>query len=111
MTYAEKKHIEAMVGYTIDDIGTSRPTETHLAEMLIQADSIINSEAKRETNGDDKSKRLRVIACSLVFKMIVKMLALTDPDIYGFIEIELTDDQKRIIHMEQGVWTSKTWEI
>ena len=111
MTYAIEANIEAILGYAIDASGTSRPTTAQLAEMLAQADSIINAEARVATNKTDTSGRLKVIAVSLVLKMITNMFALTDPEIYGFIEIELNDDQKRIIHMEHGVWNSNTWDI
>ena len=50
MTYATEAEIEAILGYTIDEIGTSRPSTTQLAEMLSQADSIINAEARVNTN-------------------------------------------------------------
>ena len=111
MTYATEVNVEAMLGYAIDATGTSRPTTAQLAEMISQADSIINAEAKRSANGTDTSGRLKVIACSLIHKMIYRMFALTDPEVYAPIEIELTDDQKRIIHMELGVWDSLTWEL
>ena len=111
MTYAIEANFETMYGFAVDATGTSRPTTAQLAEMLSQADSIINAEAKRSVNGTDVSGRLKVIACSLVLKMVTNMFALTDPDTYDFIEIELSDDQKRIIHMELGVWDSITWEI
>ncbi len=110
MTYATEANIEAILGYAIDASGDSRPTTTQLAEMLIQADSIINAEARVATNKADNSGRLKVIAVSLTMKMITNMFALTDPEKYGFIEIELNDDQKRIIHMEHGVWNSLTWD-
>ena len=111
MTYAKESHIEAILGYSIDDAGTSRPSSTQLAEMLSQADSIINSEARVSANKTDTSGRLKVIAVSLVLKMITNMFALSNPDTYGFIEIELNDDQKRIIHMEHSVWQSETWDV
>jgi len=111
MTYAKESNIEAILGYSIDDTGTSRPSSTQLSEMILQADSIINAEARVATNKDDASGRLKVIAVSLVLKMITNMFALSNPDTYGFIEIELNDDQKRIIHMEHSVWQSKTWDI
>ncbi len=111
MTYATEIDIENIYGYPIDDLGNSRPTTTQLAGMLDQADSIINAEARRSSNATDASGRLKVVAVSLVLKMIVNMFALTDPDVYGFSEVELTDDQKRIIHLELGVWNSKTWEV
>lgn len=111
MTYATEANIEAVIGYSIDATGTSRPTTEQLAEMLTQADSIINAEARRTTNATDTSGRLKVIAVSLVWKMIVKMFALTNPSGYAFMEIELTDDEKRIIHMELGVWDALTWEV
>lgn len=111
MTYATEANIEAILGYAIDDTGTSRPTTTQLAEMLSQADSIINAEARVTSNLTDTSGRLKVIAISLCMKMITNMFAITDPEVYGFIEVELTDDQKRIIHMEHSVWQSKHWEI
>jgi len=111
MTYAEETHIEAILGYSIDATGTSRPTTAQLAEMIAQADSIINAEARVTSNKTDTSGRLKVIAVSLILKMITNMFALTNPDAYGFIEIELNDDQKRIIHMEHSVWQSETWDI
>ena len=79
--------------------------------MITQADSIINAEARVATNKTDTSGRLKVIAVSLILKMITNMFALTDPETYGFIEIELSDDQKRIIHMEHSVWQSETWDV
>jgi len=113
MTYAEETDIEGIIGYAIEStsLAISRPTTEQLAVMLAQADSIINAEARRNTNATDSSGRLKVIACSLVYKMIINMLSLTDPDLHGPSEIELTDDQKRIIHIELGVWDSITWEI
>jgi len=111
MTYATEANIEAILGYAIDATGTSRPTTAQLAQMLSDADAIINAEARRTTNATDTSGRLRVIAVGLTMKMINNMFALTDPSSYAFVEVELTDDQKRIIHMELGVWDSLTWEV
>jgi hypothetical protein len=111
MGYCTEANIEAVLGYAIDDTGTSRPTTTQLTQMISDADAIINAEARRTTNATDTSGRLRVISVSLVLKMIINMFALTNPDAYGFTEIELTDDQKRVIHMEHGVWDAYTWDI
>lgn len=113
MTYANETDIEGIIGYAVvvASLAVSRPTTEQLTIMLGLADSIINAEARRTTNATDTSERLKVIACSLVQKMILNMFALTDPDIYDFSEVELTDDQKRIIHIELGVWDSLTWEI
>ena len=111
MTYATEVNIEAMLGYAIDATGDSRPTTAQLAEMLSQADSIINAEARQATNSTDTSGRLKVIACSLVHKMVYRMFGLTNPETYQPVEIELTDDQKRIIHMELGVWNAISWEV
>ncbi len=113
MTYASEANIELILGYKIEAAATatSRPTTEQLAEMITQADAIINAEARRKTNTTDVSGRLKVIACSLIHKMVYRMFALTDPSVYAPVEIELTDDQKRIIHMELGVWDSLTWEI
>ena len=111
MTYAEDVDIEGILGYTIDATGTSRPTTAQLIIMINQADSIINAEARVKSNLTDTSRRLKAIACSLIMKMVVNMFALTDPDLYGFVEVELTDDQKRIIHMEHGIWQSITWDV
>jgi len=111
MTYCEEATIEAVYGWAIDATGTSRPTTAQLTEMIAEADSVINAEARTTTNLTDTSGRLKVIAVSLVLKMIINMFAITNPDMYGFTEIELTDDQKRIIHMEHSIWQSKTWEV
>lgn len=111
MTYAEEADIEGILGYAIDATGTSRPTTAQLVIMIGLADGIINAEARVKTNLTDISGRLKAIACSLIQKMVVNMLAITDPDLYGFVEVELTDDQKRIIHMEHGVWQSLTWDV
>jgi len=111
MTYCEESDIEAIYGWSIDATGTSRPTTAQLAEMISQADAVINAEARVTSNLTDTSTRLKVIAVSLVLKMIINMFAITNPDMYGFTEIELTDDQKRIIHMEHSIWQSKTWNV
>ena len=111
MTYATEANMEAILGYAIDATGTSRPTTAQLAEMLSQADAIINAEARSTTNATDTSTRMKVIAVSLTLKMINNMFALTDPGAYAFVEVELSDDQKRVIHMEHGVWDSLTWEV
>ena len=111
MTYATEVNMEAILGYAIDATGSSRPTTAQLAEMIAQADSIINTEARRTTNATDTSGRLKVIACSLILKYIINIFALTSPETYAFMEVELSDDQKRIIHMELGVWDSLTWEV
>ena len=111
MAYATEANIEAILGYSIDATGTSRPTTAQLTQMLSDADAIINAEAKVSSNMTDTTGRLRVIAVSLVLKMINNMFALTDPATYAFVEVELTDDQKRIIHMEHSAWSSLTWEL
>lgn len=111
MTYATEANIEAILGYSIDATGNTRPTTAQLSQMLSDADAIINAEAGRDSNATDSSGRLRVIAVALVLKMIINMFALTEPEVYGFTEIELTDDQKRIIHMELGRWDSITWDV
>ena len=111
MTYAEETDVEGIIGYAIDATGTSRPTTAQLVIMIAQADSIINAEARVKTNLTDTSGRLKVIACSLIVKMVVNMFAITDPETYGFVEVELTDDQKRIIHMEHGIWSSITFDV
>ena len=113
MTYATEANIELILGYAIvaAATATSRPTTEQLAQMLTDADSVINAEARRTTNATDTSGRLRVIAVSLILKMIINMFALANPDSYGFTEVELTDDQKRVIHMELGVWNALTWDI
>lgn len=113
MTYATEANIELILGWAIElaATATSRPTTEQLAEMLSQVDAIINAEARRTTNATDTSTRLKTIAVSLTLKMVNNMFALTNPDSYDFVEVELTDDQKRIIHMELGVWDSLTWEV
>ena len=111
MTYATEADMEALLGFAIDATGNTRPTTAQLAVMLSQADYIINAEARVTTNLTDTSGNLKRIACALVYKMIINMYALSDPDQYGMSEIELTDDQKRIIHIEHGVWDSLTWDV
>lgn len=109
MTYAIETDIEAMMGFSITT--NSRPTSTELASLLSYADSIINAEARVTSNLTDTSGRLKTIACSLVHKMITNIWANSDPDMFGFVEIELTEDQKRIIHVEHSVWQSLTWDV
>ena len=113
MTYASEINMEAILGMDIAlaTAATSRPTTEQLAEMLTQADSIINAEAKQATNSTDTSGRLKVIAVSLTLKYINNMFSLSNPGAYSFVEVELSDDQKRIIHMELGVWDALSWEV
>ena len=112
--YTSEANIELIYGWAIEAAAsaTSRPTTEQLAEMLNQADAIINAEARTTSNLTDTSGRLETIAVSLVMKMIINMFAFTNPDAgYEFTEVELTDDQKRIIHMEHSIWDSLTWEL
>jgi len=111
--YATEANIELVIGWAIEStsLTTSRPTSEQLVQMLADADGIINAEARVTTNMTDTSGRLRSIEVSLVMKMIINMLAFTKPEEYGFTEVELTDDQKRVIHMEHGIWQALEWEV
>jgi len=111
MVYVSEAEIEAIIGYLIDATGNSRPSTAQLTQMITNAGAIINAEARVTSDLTDTSGRLRVIATSLVQKMINNLFAISSPEMYAFVEVELTDDQKRIIHMEHSIWQSLTFEV
>lgn len=111
MTYAEKADIEAMIGYSISNDTDSQPSETYLNVMLSRADSLINAEMKESTNITDTYGYLKTIACNLVYKMINNLLAIQDPENFGPMEIVLTAEDMRLIHMAYTKWDSHTMEI
>lgn len=111
MTYATKSDIEAMVGYTISDSSDSLPTETYLDVMLERADSIINAEMKETTNITDTYGYLKTVACNLVYKMINNVLAIQSPEKFGPMEVTLTPEDMRLIHMAHEKWATYTTDI
>lgn len=50
MPYATVEDMEAALGYTIDDTGNTRPTESRLERLLFRADDIIHAEMHVEDN-------------------------------------------------------------
>lgn len=107
--YSTEAQIEFRIGFAID--ATSRPTSTELAGMMNTATSIINAEAMASSNMTDTYGVLREIEINMVVKMINNVFALAEPDVYPYVEIELTPEEKRLIHMAHRRWASLHWEI
>jgi len=109
MTYAIETDIEGVVGHAIT--ATSRPTTTELAVMLTQADSIINADLMESINITDTYGILKSNAISLVCKMINNLHHLAEPDFYDYMEVSLTEDEKRRMLKAHSKWAILSWEL
>lgn len=109
MTYAIETDIEGMLSITID--ATSRPTTTHLAVMLANADAKINAFIKQSSNITDTYGILKAVACGLVHKMMNNMFNFAEPDSYDFVEVLLTEEDKDLIRRAHSVWQVLSWEM
>ena len=109
MAYCAEADVEAVLCMTIDT--SSRPTSTQLATMITQADKIINAEVIASSNMTDTYGELKSIAISLVYKMIMNAYAITHPELYTPMEVELTPEQRRTVHMVHGKWTADTFDV
>lgn len=109
--YTSALKVGYLMGITFSDEPATRPSATDITEMLVEADGIINAEAKVTTNMTDTYGELAIIATSLVMKMINNMWSFTHPEQFPFVEIELTDEQKRLIHKTHLKFAGKSWEL
>ena len=109
MTYAEEADIEGMIA---QDITTSSvPTSSQLTVMLTRADAVINAYMRKETNMTDTYGYLKTVACNLVYKIINNAWALIKPREYGPMLVELTEDEKILIKLAQGIWTAHSFDV
>jgi len=107
--YCSAGDIERRLGVTITE--NTRPNSTDLAGFLDDADDFINSEVRVSENMTDTYGRLKQIAIDIVLKMINNLWSFTHPQIFPYIDIELSDEQKRIIHKNHLKMTGDTWDI
>lgn len=66
---------------------------------------------KRKTNITDDYGTLNPVAASLVVKMVNNVLAFSEPEDYGFIEVALTMEDITLIRMTYSVWAAKSWNM
>lgn len=109
MTYTTSAIVSALSGITIS--ATSRPTTTQMTAFLAEADKKINGEMRATTNITDDYGSLSPIATALIMKMINNLFALAEPEDYAMVEIELTEADKRTIHMTYSRWQSLSWKM
>ena len=107
--YAEKQDIQRRLGKTFS--ATTVPSEDDLEGLLEDADGFINKEAKVFSNIKDTYGDLRNIAIDLVLKMINNMWSFRNPEKFPYIDIELTDEQKRDIHKVHLKFYGETFDI
>lgn len=108
-TYATEADIEGMLSIAVD--ATSRPTTTHLAVMLANADGIINAFMRKSTNVTDTYGILQTVACHLVVKMINNMMYLAEPSKYPLLEVGLTKQDEDLIQKAHSLWEVESWEM
>jgi hypothetical protein len=106
--YCSEADMEKVLGYAID--ASSRPTTTELALMLTISTSYINAELKQSTNLTDTYGILKAVACNVTYRQINNLFALQDPDKYAMLEVGLTPEEIRLLHMAHSVWDSITWD-
>lgn len=107
--YTDATTVNALIGFTITD--KTRPNSTALAIMLNNADKIINGIMRKTSNIIDTYGTLSPIAASLVAKMVNNVLAFSEPEDYGFIEVALTPEDIVLIRMVYSVWASIHWDM
>lgn len=107
--YSNATDIGYRVGLTF--AAGTRPSSTEVAGMMNNATSIINAEARVESNMTDTSGRLKEIEITLVQKMINNYWYFANPKKYAFLDIELTEEQKRIIHKEKLKFYGESFEL
>lgn len=108
MAYTSATEINNQLGITIGS-GTT-PSTTHLTAMLTAADGIINGEVRVSTNMTDTYGELKVIATNLVLKMVRRLWSFRDPESFPFEEVELTPEERRIIHRIHDKFGGTTWD-
>lgn len=107
--YSEIIDVTRRIGMAFDV--DTRPSETDVGGMLDNATAIINAEGRVTDNMTDGSGRLKEIEITLVMKMINNYLYFINPTKYALLDIELTEEQKRIIHKEQLKFYGESFEI
>jgi hypothetical protein len=107
--YCAETDIEKRLGVAID--ATTRPSTTELAGMIADADDIINIAAKVSSNLTDTYGALKQIAIDLVMKMINNMWSFTHPEIFPYIDIELSETQLAVIRKTHLKFAGETWDI
>ena len=109
--YTSKEDVEKMVGYNITDDETSRPSIIELNLFLIIADALINSALRQETNITDTYGLCRAYELGLVYAEINNLFAISDPDNYAPMEVDLTLDQEIKLRRTYGLWDADTFDV
>jgi len=109
--YCSEEDVEKMVGYEISEDEESRPNEIELELMLIIADVVINSIFKVETNIVDLYGLCRAYALGLVYAQINNLFAVSDPNSFAPMEVDLTMDQEIKLRRTYGYWQGDSFEV
>jgi len=110
VTYTTSAIVSAQIGITIS--ATSRPNTTQMTVFLAEADKKINGEMKNEgENITDNTGALSPIAAALCVKMVNNLFAHAEPDSYAMVEVEMTEADKRTIHLTYSKWQILSWKM
>lgn len=111
--YCAETDIEARVGHLIADDNGKKPSSADVALFIADADKIVNAEMhnKTGTNLTDTIGNYKAASISLIMKMINNQFAHQDPEHYAMVDIELTPDQKRLIHSPSEKWFGSSKEL
>ncbi|KKN18365.1 hypothetical protein LCGC14_0956570 [marine sediment metagenome] len=107
--YTNAETVGALLGFTIT--ASSRPTTTAFNIMVKQVDGMINGPFKLATNMTDTYGLISPIATQLVMKLINNLLHFSEPDKYDYIDVRLTDEDKRDIRQAHSLWQSESWRM
>jgi len=107
--YCAETDIESALGITIDE--NSIPSSDEVSDFITRAQGMINAEAKVSSDMTDTYGELKSIAIDLVLKMVNNMWSYRYPDVFPYLDIELTSEQKRIIHKAHHKFAGKSWEL
>jgi len=106
--YCLDSDIEAALGTVISS--GSMPSAGHLSALFTIVDGMINGEVRVETNMTDTYGELKGIAVDLTCKFIRNSWSFKDPDTFPYESVELSADQKRIIHRVHNKFLGVTWD-
>jgi len=109
VNYCKESEIENVLGFTVSSI--TRPDSDQLAQMLIDADGLINGVLNTSSNVTDSTGTLKQIAIDLTLKMIRRMWSFSNPDEFEYAPVILEPEQRRMILRVGNAVFGKTWDL
>lgn len=106
--YSDTTDLGYQIGITIG--ASTIPSTTSAADLLDKATGMINAEVRVSANMTDTYGELAEIEIDLCSKMVRNIWSFKNPDAFPYETVELTPDQKRIIHRVHDKFLGKTWD-